>query len=695
VTFGVKKLLLPALILIGVVAAALITWRLLPNQQTKSPAAAAVPAGKPSLAVLYFENNAGDVSLENWRSGLSEMLITDLSQSKYLHVLSGDRIYSLLDRLDLLDQDKYAFEDLERVATQTSVSHILRGSYMTAGDKFIINTSLMRTDTSVVVSSISEEGIGEASITDSLDRITTQLKAALDLSEEQIFSDLDRDLSQITTDSPEAFEYYAEGAKLHNQGRDRESIALYERAISVDPNFAMAYAKLGTSYGNLGLTRRGHEYTKQALELKDRLSEKELYYVEGSYYYDSEKTYDKALEAYNRSLKIWPDDTTASHNAGLIYYMLEEWEQAVPYYENAVNNRTDFLGSYEALAECYRYLGEHEKAKNLLDNCLKTRGDLATFHRSLAFYYLDIKDFETALAEAEKACTLEPDNFWNIDALASVYVYQEDLKKADDTYWKLMQLPEPGAGYLAANGLCTLNLIRGKFGEAKSTLERGIGNAVNLGIKWGEAEWRAKLAYILSREGAHEKALEESEAASEAGGQAFRFGARNRRSAMHIKGLVQLAGGAEAEAREMAEELKQFTESGMNRKAIRFYYHLIGRIEAEGGNYEEAVRLFERAISYVPLSPQQLNAGLILQQENAWFTFSLASALYEAGEFEAARENFEHIITLTPGSVFYGWHYTQSFHMLGKIHEQLGNDAEAKANYDRARELLKDADPDV
>lgn len=683
VTIGVKKMLLPALILIGVVAAALITWRLLPSQQTKSTAAIVVPADKPSLAVLYFENNSGDESHENWRSGLSEMLITDLSQSKYLHVLSGDRIYSLLDRLDLLDHDKYAFEDLERVAAQTSVSHILRGSFLTAGEKFIINASLMRTDTSEVVSSIREEGTGEASITDSLDRITTQLKTALDLSEEQISTDLDQDLSQITTDSPEAFEYYAEGVKLHNQGRDRESIPLYERAISVDPEFAMAYAKLGTSHGNLGLTKRGHEYTKQALELKDRLSEKELYYVEGSYFYESEETYDKALEAYHKLLKIYPDNTTASHNAGLIYYMLEEWEQAVPYFENAVNNQTDFLGSYESLAECYRFMGEHEKAKNLLDNCLKTRGDLATFHRSLAYYYLDFKDYEMALAEAEKACELKPHDPWNIDALTSVYVYQEDLKNAEDTIWKLLQLTEPGAGYLAANGLCGLNLIWGKYGEAKSVLEGGIETTRNLGVRWAEAEWRAKLAYILSREENHERALKESEAAWETAGQASRYGARQQREALHIKGLVQLAGGTPAEARKTADALKEFIDSGMHKKSKRYYFHLMGSIETEKGNYSEAERLFEEAIS---LSPQQ---------KNAWFRFSLASALYEAGELDKARQQFEHIIALTPGAVFYGWHYTQSFQMLGRIHEQLGNQSQAKTYFDKVRELLKDADPGV
>jgi tetratricopeptide (TPR) repeat protein len=581
------------------------------------------------------------------------------------------------------------------VASLTSVSHILRGSFMTAGEKFIINASLMRADTREVLSSLSEGGIGEASITDSIDKITTQLKAALDLSEEQISSDLDRDLSQITTEYPEAYEYYTEGIKLHNQGRDRESIALYQRAISLDPEFAMAYAKLGTVHSNLGLTKQGNEYTAQALELKHRLSEKELNYVEGSFYYDSETTWDKALEAHHRQLELYPDDTTAGHNAGLIFGMLEEWEKAVPYYEIAVNNQTDFLASYEQLADCYRYLGEHEKAKNLLDNCLATKGDLAPFHRSLAFYYADLGDYGKAQAEAEKAYALEPDDYWNLAMLAWAYRTQGDLKNAENAYWRLMQLTEPGAGYMAANGGCSLNTIWGKYGTAKSMLETGIEMAQRMEVKWAESEWQAKLSYILSREGDHEQAIEKSGAAVEAAKQAVRYGAKEQREALHVKGLVQLAGGAPAEARKTADELKQFIESGMHKKAMRYYFHLMGRFEAEGGNFVEAARLFEEAISYFPTGYDDSSTGLSFSAVKVWFTYSLASALFKAGELEKAREQFESIIKMTPGAVFYGWQYTDSFRMLGKIHEQLGNQAEAEANYDRARELLKDADPGV
>jgi len=100
VTFGLKKLFVPALVGVALIVAAVILWQFVLTKET----APAIPTDKPSLAILYFENNSGDEALDNWRSGLSEMLITDLSQSKFLHVLSSDRIYTLLEKQDLLEK---------------------------------------------------------------------------------------------------------------------------------------------------------------------------------------------------------------------------------------------------------------------------------------------------------------------------------------------------------------------------------------------------------------------------------------------------------------------------------------------------------------------------------------------------------------------------------------------------------------
>lgn len=690
VTLGLKKLFVPALVFAALIVVAVILWQVI----LKKDAAPPVPTDKPSLAIIYFENNSGDTALDNWRSGLSEMLTTDLSQSKFIHVLSSDRIYTLLEKQDLLEKDKYSTDDLKNVATQAGVNHIIRGSFITAGEKFIINASLMKADTADVISSIREEGDGEASITDSLDNITKQIKADLNLSDEQISSDLDRELAQITTNSPEAFKYYSEALMLHNQGEYRAAIPLFQRAAGIDTEFAMAYRGLGIAFGNLGLAPQGREYMEKAMELKDRLSDKERFKIEGSYYGNSEDTYEEAMAAYKKALDLYPDDTTANHNLALLFASLYEWDKAIQYYEAARKAKTDFVGTYDQLASCYRAIGKDVKAKEVLDDYLENIGDADGIHLELASHYLGLGQHDIALAEVEKALSNNPKNFWNITNKARVYRYKGKLKEAENLYWRLLEFTEPAAGYMAANGGSSLNLVWGKFGDAESMFEQAIARIQMFKVKWVESEWRTKLAYVNSRTGNYEKALKQCEEALECAIQADRNSFRLQRAARHAKGLIQVANHSISEAQKTAEELKEFTEAGIHKREILLYYHLMGRIELERGNYPEAIDLLQKAIDLTPFHKDQYDAALGLgRYKNETFLESLALAFYRSGDLNKAQEQYENIIALTPGDIFYGDIYTRSFYMLGKIHEEQGDTVKAKENFEKFLELWEEADP--
>ena len=675
VTFGLKKLFIPALIIVALITIGVIVWR----SWSKKEAVSSVTTDKPSLAILYFENNSGEEILDNWKSGLSEMMIIDLSQSKFLHVLSSDRIYSLLEKLDLIEKEKYSTGDLKKVATQVGVSHILRGSYITAGNKFIVNASLMKAETGEVISSIREEGMGEASITDSIDKITKRIKTDLNLSEEQISNDLDKVLAQITTKSPEAFKYYSEGVKIHNQGRFRASIPLYERAINIDPEFAMAFRALGISYGNLGLSPQRNEYMERATALKERLSDRERFMIEGTYCGYSENTYDKALEAYKKVLELYPDDTSANHNLAVILTKLEQWEKAIPYFEKVRKTRFEFWASYQRLAQCYRGIGENDKAKEVLFDYLENIGDSDGIHTALAIHYQHLGEYDLARSEVEKALSIDPNDFANIDAQATVFRYLEDLKKAEDNYWKLVGFTEPRAGYLATNGGSSLDLLWGKYKMAEDLLNRGITSTQQSKLKWIESEWRTKLAYVYSQIGNHEEAVKQGDDAWESAVQADRPDLQ--RSAMHMKGLVQLANHSIAEAQKTAEKLKKIIEAGMHEKSIRLHYHLRGEIELERGNFERSIDLLQQALSLTPF------------RRNELFIESLASVFYRSGNLKKAQEQYENLIALTPGGMSYSDIYTKSFYMLGKIYEQQDNGIKAIEHYEKFLTLWEDADP--
>ncbi len=110
VTFGLKKIFIPALVFISLAIIGVILWKLLPSKK-----AVPMPSGKPSLAVLYFENNTGEEGLDHWRKAIAELLITDLSQSKYMNVLSRDRLYEILDQVGLLEASPKQVTDFESI----------------------------------------------------------------------------------------------------------------------------------------------------------------------------------------------------------------------------------------------------------------------------------------------------------------------------------------------------------------------------------------------------------------------------------------------------------------------------------------------------------------------------------------------------------------------------------------------------
>ena len=274
---------------------------------------------KPKLVIPYFENNTGDQSLEYLRRGFSEWFIADLSQSRFINVLSGDRILTILQRLNLEEKDRYSSEDLVSIAKQGRADYVVKGNYIKVGDHFVITVMLQKPQTGEVVGSIKKESKSEAELASKVDELTRYLKLDLKLTSEQIASDMDKEVGKITTSSPEAYKYYIEGAKYNNLGEYRLGLQFLERAISIDPEFALAYRIMGACYLDLGYYSKWEESIQKALGLSDRISERERYLIQGNFYTWSRsgRTLDKAIDAFDKLLELYPELT------GLMVFLLQ------------------------------------------------------------------------------------------------------------------------------------------------------------------------------------------------------------------------------------------------------------------------------------------------------------------------------------------------------------------------------------
>lgn len=640
VTLGLKKLFIPVVIVIALIVIGLFFWKPW-SRQKQVP----IPSDIPSLAIVNFENISSHESLEGWRTGLSELLIIDLMQSKFLNVITRDKIFSILKKFNLVDAKTYTTEDLIRVASEARASHTISGSYIKAGDDIIITLLLQKPQTGEVIESIKVTCRGEDDIATQVDYLTRQIKQELDLSQEQIAVDIDKDAGQITTNSPEALKFYSEGRKLYYAQDRRGSIELMKKAISLDPKFAMAYRSMAGSYHGLALYSEQQKYLEKARSLADRLPDRERFLIEGG------------ISGYSKLLGLYPDDILGNANLGSIFTNLEEWDKAIERYEVCKKNKSKFASSYVQLASAYTAKGNLDKAKEVLEDYIINIADHATIRQSLATNYILRGEFDLALAELDKALSLNPNDLWNYIHKANLYVYSHDLSRAEEEYMKVQKLEGQTTKLAKIIHMTALYFLQGKYTKAKILSEQGLEGAKSINEKYWTQHYQSMLGWINLKTGNLEAALkwciESWENAKDAATEYY----PTPYISINFKGQVLLEMKRIEEAQKTAEELREHIEKGSFRKIKRMYYHLMGMIEQKKENYSKAIEYFQQALSLIPI--QRTGAWGINQQ--AAFIDSLAQAYFESGDLEKAELEYRKILGLTIGRLYQGDIYAKTF----------------------------------
>ena len=677
VQFKMKKIFIPAFVVIAIAIMALILW----NPWSKK-APIHLPSDKPSLAVLYFKNNTGDKSYDHWRSALSDLLISDLAQSKYIRVMGGDKLYNILEQLNLLDAEGYSSVDLKKISERGGVNHLLLGNLTKAGDNFRINITLQDADTGELIGSESIDGKGEASIISMVDELTMGIKRNFKLSSMQIKNDIDREIGEVTTKSSEAYKYYHEGIRHDLKGDYPKVIEYMEKAVAIDPDFASAYHAMSWAYGNQGYRSEEKKFLKKAMDLSDRLSDREKYNIQGGYYLNQgERYYDEAIRVYEKLLELYPDDLSGNNNLGNVYFRTDEWDKAIERYEACLKFGGTDVVFYDSLARNLERKGLLDNARQVLEQYLNNVSANAFIHESLAINYRFQGKYDLALAELHKAQSLDANRYQSIIRKGDIYVHLGDLEKAEEEYKKLLERKESIANYQSRLRLGQLNLLKGRFKDARKTGQERLEHAERFGQRTWIRNTLMDLSYVERRLGKPDQALELLKETWDNSVEDDAF--VSQRNTLFFMGITYLELKSIEEALKTADRLKMMIEQGMNRKFISRYYYLMGLIELERNSYIKAIELFKKA------SP-------LLSATNGWhliFADSTALAYFKAGDLDNARQEYERNISLPVGRLGYGDVYAKSFYMLGIISEQQGNKIQAADYYEQFLDLWKDADP--
>ncbi|MGA2587478.1 MAG: tetratricopeptide repeat protein [Candidatus Aminicenantales bacterium] len=572
----------------------------------------------------------------------------------------------------MADARKYSSEDIEKIAAQTRATHVLRGSYIKAGESFIITAGLQKPGTGESPIALRLEARDEKDIIPKIDELTRQVKEGLNLTSAQIAGEIEKEAGKITTSSPEALKYYIEGRRLQENYENEKSIAHMEKAVAIDPEFAMAYRSLGVAHQTLGHMDEARNYYKKAFDLSDRLPENERLLLEAIWHDVGEENFAKAIEVLERLVKIYPGHMLGHSWLAWSYYHAGNLDKAIEHQEFVVQNEKT-ADQVAGLAQYYMAKGLYQKVEDLCRSFLKDVEDSAQIHFCLGYSYLCRRQFDLAIAEQEKAYLLNP----TLKVWMGVFLLCKDDLAGADKY---------------SDGISLLT--RGKFTENISLSQRDLEKSK--GDKEKERDAYRGLAGALEKAGRYEEAYQafgqylrlSAECRKSAGESGLPYLPSQQKSDLFTKGRIQAEVKLFDEALKTAEELKSLIEKGINTKELRWYESILGLIELGKKNYRQAADLFSRACGRLDFENYSEDAF-----EQAPYFDALARALYESGDLDKARKTYEKITLLTLGRINDGDIYAKAYYMLGKIAEQQGDKARARENHNKFLDLWKDADP--
>jgi tetratricopeptide (TPR) repeat protein len=633
--------------------------------------------------VLYFENLSDDASLEWMRTGLTDMLVTDLSQSPNIRVLATDRLYQILDEMGQLTQPMNSFETVQAVAQEADVETVLLGSFAKAGGRIRISARLQDADNGEILTSESVEGQGEESIFELVDELTRRIKTQFEMPEPMMMADVDKNLDEVSTKSLDAYRLYTEGVGFHERYQEEAAIPLLEKAVELDPNFAMALAKLSVVHGNLGDTEKAKEYASRAMENLDRLSDRERFYVEGRFYSLEPETTGEAVTAYKKVVEKYPDHTAARHNLAAELMKLDEIDEAIDHYEELmkVQARKAFPATPLQLADAYGRRGDIERGYGVLREFADANPDNAAAHLNLANYLIWAGRTEEALEEIEVAESLQPGSSQAQLLRLNIDLVDENWSSATNRAQDLVtSASAPSLKFQGIALQAITNLFQGQSGEALALAEQGV-DFIPDGVSYaGQIPLFTASIYFDLED--FDRSLEHAQIAAE-----MMEGEQDPSEALGLVALSQAAMGEEGAAEATIEQLLAVTREMPQRMVRRGEQIFRGRYALALEDYELAAEELERAVRMMPRRPSMEGNPHL----RVWYSLGLAH--FEGGEGEQAAEWFQSAIDSRPHT-FDPVAYVRSFYYLGSIHADLGDDAQARHFYQRFLDFWGDGDMD-
>jgi eukaryotic-like serine/threonine-protein kinase len=594
---------------------------------------------KDTVVLADFTNTTGDPVFDG---ALRQALSAQLEQSPFLNLLSDERIAGTLALMAQPKETRLTRGLAREVCQRTASAAVLDGSIAQVGTEYLLTLKAVNCSNGDSLAATSAQARDKNHVLDAVGTMATAMRGKLGESLASV-QKYDAPAENVTTSSLEALQAYSLGYQAQVTKNDyAAAIPFFQRAISLDPNFAMAYARLGANYFNLNETVRASENIRKAFELRERVSEREKFYIASHYGHFVTGNLEAARKSYELWAQTYPRDHVPANNLAVIYNNLGDYASTLARVQQSLKLNPESGISYSNLISAYLSLNRLDEAKAAAEDAKARNLDSLLNHANL--YLVDFLQHDSAGMQQEAARLMGKPGYEDI------MLYYESDTAAD----------------------------AGQFAKANELTERAIESAQHADEKETAAAYQAEAALRAALVGDVAYAKRQAQAAlalSEGG---------------DVKAMSAIAlalAGESAAALRVADDLdKRLPEDTI----VQFDYLPMIRaaVALQSGDANRAIA------ALAPSAPYELGAA----SQNLTF---LLYPVYLRGEADlaakqgsAAAAEFQKILD-HPGVVLNEPIGALAHLGLGRAYVLAGDPARGKVAYQDFFAIWKDADADI
>jgi serine/threonine protein kinase/tetratricopeptide (TPR) repeat protein len=408
---------------------------------------------KDTIVLSDFTNTTGDAIFDDT---LKTALNVSLRQSPFLNVLSDSEVAKNLKLMTRATDTKLTPAVARELCQRAGSKAYLAGTIGSLGSQYVLGLKAVNCRSG---DTLAEEQVTAASkekVLDTLGQAASKLRGELGESLATV-QKLDVPLAEATTTSLEALKAYSLGRKARNDKGPAAALPYHQRAIQLDPNFAMGYRAVGDDYAILGELGRAGEYVTKAFQLRDHASEREKLAIAGDYYSNVTGEQDKAVQTFQETIESYP---------------------RVP-------------GAYTNLGTVYGAQGLYEKAAEVTRQSLRLAPDSAGSYDNLANFTLALQRFDETRQSIHEAQARKLDDFILHNALyALAFLGTDSAAMVEQQEW-FVGKPEEKFGLALASDT---EAYAGHVGKARELTKRAVESAIRADSKENGAIWQANAA---------------------------------------------------------------------------------------------------------------------------------------------------------------------------------------------------------